>query len=454
VGPSLVGLRMRLAQWRPNVALVLLVIWGLFIVYATLLPFTFSASGELINARLRGLWQRPLRGGSWSDVYGNILLFLPWGLLLAIWQTGRGYGYVAVLVSCLVSGALLTVSVEFMQLFSASRHASVIDVVTNTFGSCVGGLIGWPLTRWCWPFASARIRQMLVASPLRVCGLAIAVGLLLAGLSPFQFSVREAAIKTSLNGSRPIPFGPPLKGPSRPEKPWLWASELLTWVLVGGVFALAVRESGRSGRSALFRTVALAGALSVTIEMIQIMIPGRDVDATSVVLALVGSDLGAWPILRSSRHEARGWIPHALLIWGLAVSLALWCPPRFAWPGPPYLSPDRVVPFWSYFDSRTLDDLADVVGQVALFVPLGALLAARSWRSSWVSAALIGFGLGLTFEIGQVFLPDRTPDISDAISAAAGAGLGVALWRWGESVLRSSLGVSRYRVGFSTGTKH
>ena len=110
-----------------------------------------------------------------------------------------------------------------------------------------------------------------------------------------------------------------------------------------------------------------------------------------------------------------------------------------------------VVPFWSYFGSRTLEDLTDVVRQAAAFLPLGALLAARSWRRSFLSVVLIGFGLGAMLEFGQVFLPDRTPDVSDAISAAAGTGLGLALWRWGESARTSSMGATRYRVGASGG---
>jgi glycopeptide antibiotics resistance protein len=137
----------------------------------------------------------------------------------------------------------------------------------------------------------------------------------------------------------------------------------------------------------------------------------------------------------------------ALLIWGLATSLAAWNPPRFTWPGRPVLRPETIVPFLSYFYSRTLEDLADVVGQAAIFLPLGAMLAARSWRQSFLSAVLIGFGFGVVLEFGQVFLPDRTADVSDAISAAAGTGLGLALWRWGESARTSSMGATRYRVG-------
>ena len=90
-----------------------------------------------------------------------------------------------------------------------------------------------------------------------------------------------------------------------------------------------------------------------------------------------------------------------------------------------------LVPFWSYFGGRTLEDLTDVIGQAMVFLPLGALLAAHSWRQTFMGTILVGFGAGVLLESGQVFLPDRTADISDAISAAAGAGLG---WCCGDGV--------------------
>jgi hypothetical protein len=61
-------------------------------------------------------------------------------------------------------------------------------------------------------------------------------------------------------------------------------------------------------------------------------------------------------------------------------------------------------------------------------MPLGALLAARTHRESFVRAFVVGFTFGLFLEMGQAFLPDRSADISDAISAGAGTVVGLALW--------------------------
>lgn len=443
--------QIRYSRWRPSPAVVFLLLWVLFIIYATTLPFDFSASGELVKGRLRGLAERPLRGArSVGDVVSNVLLFLPFGLLLAIWRAGRGSSLGATLVLAVLSGALLSGSVEFAQLYSPQRFSSFVDVVTNTFGSMVGAVTGWTWTERIWPVLSVRIRQLLVARPMTGCALAVAAGLVVAGLSPFDVTLKPADLKVAIEKARPIPFGPPWKGPATTPGPWLWARELLTWTLAGGLFAMSAREAGRSGNRALSLAVIAAVGLCLVIEAMHVIIPSSDVDMTSVVLALVGSAVGAAPLARST-GDARRWIMPAVLIWGLAVVLTAWRPWIFAWPQPPFWKPEMVVPFWSYFDSRSVADLADVIGQAMAFVPLGMLLAARSWRQSFVGVILIGIVFATVLETGQVFVPGRTPDISDVLSAAAGAGLGLVIWRWGESARTTAKGAARYRIHPRTG---
>ena len=386
------------------------------------------------------------RGGSRADVVSNVLLFMPWGFLLAFWLVGRGRGYLTVVSVALLSGAFLSGTVEFVQLFAPSRYCSLIDLVTNTFGSTVGASIGWPVARRLWPVASVRIRQSLSARPLLACALAAAAGLIVAGLAPFKPSLELSDLKAAVRAARPIPFGPPLRGRAPAPQPWSWASELAVWVLAGGLFALAARGSSRRGSEAIAWAVGSAGILSLAIEALQIAIPGRDVDMTSVALAAMGSALGAAPVACTGEGDARRWIGPALWIWGLAAVLGAWNPPQFTWPAPPYWRREMIVPFWSYFHSRTMDDLADVVEQALVFVPLGVLLAARSPRQSFPGAIFIGLVLGVVLEIGQAFIPSRFADVTDALSAAAGAGLGLCLWRWGEWARTSSMGVARYRV--------
>jgi glycopeptide antibiotics resistance protein len=440
------------SRWRPSLTLVFLLLWVLFIIYATTLPFDFSASGDLVNSRLRRLVEHPLRGGRiTTDVVSNVLLFIPFGFLLAMWRDAHGASLRATLVLAVLSGAFLSGSVEVAQLFAPSRFSSFVDLTTNTFGSMVGAVTGWVWTRQLWPILSVRIRQLLVVRPLTGCALVVAAGLVVGGLAPFDVVIKAADLKVAIKKARPIPFGPPMRGNVPAAQPWLWASELLTWTLAGGLFALAARERGWRGHRALVLALAPAVGLCLVIEAMQVVISSRDADMTSVVLALAGSVLGAAPLVRSKSGDARQWIMPAVLIWTLVVVLKAWSPWRFAWPEPPFWKPEMAVPFWSYYDSRSVADLADVIGQALTFVPLGALLAARSWRQSFFGVVLIGLMLATVLEIGQIFIPGRASDISDVISAAAGSGLGLALWRWGESARTTSMGIARYRIHPRTG---
>ena len=197
-------------------------------------------------------------------------------------------------------------------------------------------------------------------------------------------------------------------------------------------------------------SVLFAGCVSVAIETVQIFIPSREVDTTSVVLAVLGSALGAVVVERSAVRSARRWISPALLVWAVTVALSAWTPPNVAWPEAPFLRPERFLPFWSYYMSSRLTDLTGLFGQLLAFVPLGILLAGAG-RQSIVGAALIGLGGGFVLEFGQIFLPARTAEVTSVLMAAVGAGLGVALWRWGESLHDSSEGVARYRIGPQAG---
>ena len=306
-----------------------------------------------------------------------------------------------------------------------------------------------------WSGRSRRsgLRQLIGARPLLTCALLTCVVLLGAGLSPFHFKPGLRDVKAALGAAQLVPFNLPTQARVRAAKPLNWAAELLTWVLAGGLFTLAARESRQSAARAVGWALAVAFGLSFAIELVQLAIPERDVDLSSVVIALMGSITGAIIVERAGNRDPRRLIIPAIAIWACAVILALWNPPRFSWSAPSYVHAAVLIPFWSYFHSRSMADLADVISQVLIFMPLGALLAARTHRQSLVGALIFGFCFGVVLEIGQAYIPDRSADISDAISAAAGTVTGWALWRWGEWTRTSSVGTTRYRVGRPTGLK-
>ena len=134
----------------------------------------------------------------------------------------------------------------------------------------------------------------------------------------------------------------------------------------------------------------------------------------------------------------------------------VWNPPRFTLAlSRRTCDSERVVPFWSYFYSRSLADLADVIGQVAdLHAPWCPAGCSNAIGNRLLGALLIGLALRPGDRVWPGVPSGRSADISDAISAAAGApSAGWALWRWGEWTRTSSMGDARYRVGRPSGLK-
>ena len=76
---------------------------------------------------------------------------------------------------------------------------------------------------------------------------------------------------------------------------------------------------------------------------------------------------------------------------------------------------------------RATFDVLEVAGNVALFVPFGALsLTAYRWMRVW-SAMLAGLVTSGLIEGVQLFLPTRYSTVSDLIANTAGACLGALL---------------------------
>ena len=67
------------------------------------------------------------------DVIANIGLFYPLGLLLA-----RQYAHRKPAVVLLGVGLLLSLGIEFFQLYCHNRHPSLIDLVSNSIGTALG----------------------------------------------------------------------------------------------------------------------------------------------------------------------------------------------------------------------------------------------------------------------------------------------------------------------------
>lgn len=75
-------------------------------------------------------------------VVANILLFVPWGLLMFISLYRVERPTIQTYVLTILLGFTFTVTIEAWQYFLPSRVADVNDIISNTIGTILGALLG------------------------------------------------------------------------------------------------------------------------------------------------------------------------------------------------------------------------------------------------------------------------------------------------------------------------
>ncbi|AKK04307.1 VanZ family protein [Corynebacterium epidermidicanis] len=100
--------------------------------------------------------------GSVTNAIANVGLFIPMGMLLAMWWPGRAFRR-RVVLTCLNISLLI----EVLQYFFALGFTDVDDVILNTFGAWIGcaALDRWQLSKR-WVVLATFLISMLLLSLL------------------------------------------------------------------------------------------------------------------------------------------------------------------------------------------------------------------------------------------------------------------------------------------------
>lgn len=82
-------------------------------------------------------------GGRWTEFVMNVVLFVPAGLLGIFLVRGSRPG------DWMMAGFVAATLVEVVQRYALpTRSGEARDVVANTFGALLGGLVAWVLSAW------------------------------------------------------------------------------------------------------------------------------------------------------------------------------------------------------------------------------------------------------------------------------------------------------------------
>lgn len=402
-----------------------------FVVYGSLVPLRMVPLP--LDEALRRFANTPMLQlgiASRADLVANLLLFVPLAFLLREWLLGARRGAVAWLGSGLIALACmaLAVGIEFTQVFFPARTVSLNDIAAESAGAVLGllahGLAAPRLRHWALGWWQAEGARPLAGRILQ----AYLLLLVLFAVMPLDLTISPAELYHKWQEGRIdlLPFTDLAQDPV--QALYDMAVDLLLWVPVG----LLWRLSGQGTGAVVLRGLLLAAVL----EGLQLFVYSRVTSTTDVITGGLGCGLGA---LLAARPVGRrpAWRPW-LLLWAAAALCIFWYPFNFGF-GDSSLAArwnDALrVPFVTYYAGTEFHALNELLRKSLVFLPGGLLWAGwaaqrsagdaaqrRRWHRRGAVLALL---LALLVEGGQLALPGKVADFTDALLEAAGAWVGL-----------------------------
>lgn len=388
-----------------------------------------------------------------TDWATNVLLFVPigfcWlGAIVCERPSRRRAAAVAPVV--IFACALLSVAVEFAQLWCPPRVPSPNDIAAETLGAALGTVLwlsfGPAITRWLESFrttdpASGRSERLLQA---------YLAGFVIYSLLPFDLTLRPAEVLQKYRDGK-INFVP-FAHVRLDAMGWYdLASDVLLYVPVGVAAAILLTSHRKPARS-FGRSVLWGMAIACGIELGQLLVMSRYTDVTQLLLAAVGIAAGAavgrlWMNTAAERPAPRWFWPAASTIYSVFLLFFFWSP--FHWISDPQLIDARraaffEAPFSNLFWGTELNAATQVVRKGLMFGLLGALLPqiAAAWTTSPVAyrrllaVLIVAAGVfAASIETGQIWLADSTPSFSDCLLYCCGLLAGIFLIGKGRASL-------------------
>lgn len=418
---------------RRPLATSLWILFALFVVYGTTIPFNFSAEPGWAAAKLARVPLNPFiaadtgRRISIPDFVQNVLLFLPFGVLGAIRLRSRRRAPITTLVIVTGLGAALSIGIEALQLLTVDRTSSVSDIVANTLGALAGAIATLLVEGAAGPVLRRLAKAGVLEQPSCYPALVALVVLVAAAWQPFDATLDVGSVAPKI---RALLHDPWQSGALTDEAIATVQYMLFAWVTANLFVELRLRRPAFV--AALVGLIAAFG-----LESCQLIIGSRMPsleDATVRAVAVIAG-LAIW-------HATRGWRRPGLWFTAVVAGIAGGAAMQMLTPfdvAPAYHSVGW-FPFFGYYVHTTFETVSHVFEILLLYFPLGfcacQVMPSRS-RAFFMSVALT-LAIAGPVEYAQGWFVGRYPDVTDVALSVVSAILGVLAGGYGESLFRAT----------------
>jgi VanZ family protein len=407
----------------------LLVLYCLFILYGSFIPFSVTTDPDVVRHNLSVVQLFPFQDGkrnfSIPDVSSNVVLFVPLGFLLVgsgLKCSPPGARTLSIMASVALAAAFSTI-IEIGQLFSPGRTGSLLDVEANTTGAVVGAAAARLFFQPAQGRLARRATGVLGQEPaLLPLGL-LAVALAADSFYPFAVTLDVSTAWHNFTNAQWVPLE------SFRRRFWgdIVRENAVNFALLAALARHAAERlcpRGASAGSAWVATLLFAGSL----EAGKLLFQGRYPNVDNVILAAVGTLAGVtliqwivrWGPVRRHPGVALLALAIALLGYGeltpfdfaLAPSAIAAKTVRIEW-----------LPLASYYGADPQSALFDLWNKLLLSGFLGFAVGSVTGRGG-PGVAAAGLLVGGLLESAQVLTVTRIPSVTDVLIFGAGAYVG------------------------------
>lgn len=395
------------------------IMFAIFIVYGTFIPFRFSLNKEFLLFKLTRISWVPFidpdgSRASIPDMVQNILLFIPFGFF-GFFSLQKEKKFRIAHITFI--GALFSLSIEILQLLTTRRITSVTDIVTNTSGTFIGALAAFILVYLFSELISSCYFQKYLHSQALFPLLVSLTLLVFSALQPFDFTLDVGSVWPKIRTllAHPLDFSLILRDEG---------VVFLRFALFSYLCAIFFQENRSS--YAIMKGLGISCVLGIFLEGSQLIVGSRMPGIQDGMVVVLGSLFGGLLAGISARKmfSRNGWV--ALIILATLISAGIQT-----------LSPFQLaelrrgfnwLPFLPYYQKTTFVALSNFIESSLMYFPLGFglqyLLSQKTFRFFFI--VLIALGIAVPLEYLQGWILGRYPDITDIIGALTGTFAG--LW--------------------------
>lgn len=344
------------------------------VVYGSLFPFQFSLDIDKSSiTTFLGSWKGVTSSG---DVIGNIVLFLPMGLL-GYFLPARSNRADSGPVFVLLVWVLIAGGCQITQLTISSRDATLFDL----YGNALGAVLGWQLARF---IPRSSLSPLWQINQSRLIPAVLIILWLVSQLIPFVPTIDLQSYKSAI---KPLLLTPE----------WSWSQSVLEWACWVVFFYFV---SDVSGHSIKLRALLLG---SLAVLLLKIVIVMNHVTLTGVVA--LG---GALFLYSQTRGKGAG---YSFLPWFLLAAYTLNAAFPLTWHNTS--TSFSWMPFSGFLQGSMLVNSIALCQKLFVFGAIAWLLV-NAYVRVMGKFLLTAFSL-LLIEIAQVKLFHGSPEITDPI---------------------------------------